>query len=225
MKKGAKVGQKINPKGFRIGVIYTWESRWFADNKRYKHFVYEDSIVRDFLINKLSKAGISKIEIERSINKLNLILHVVRPGVVIGRGGQNMEELKKELTKLILTHRRKNKLLDPKSALKIDLRVEPEKEPNLSAYFMASQIAEQLARRLPHKRVVNFALEKIMTSGAKGAKITLAGRIAGAEISRTETYKQGSIPLSTLRERVDFASLPSLTKSGYIGVKVWICKK
>jgi small subunit ribosomal protein S3 len=107
---------------------------------------------------------------------------------------------------------------------KLDFRVEPVKEPYLSAYFVASQVAEQLAKRLPHKRVVNFTIEKVMNSGAKGVKIILSGRIGGAEISRRETYKTGSIPLSTIREEVDFAAVPSLTKSGYIGIKVWICK-
>ncbi|OGG20538.1 30S ribosomal protein S3 [Candidatus Gottesmanbacteria bacterium RIFCSPHIGHO2_02_FULL_40_13] len=218
------MGQKINPKGFRIGGVFGWDSRWYASGIRYSTFVLEDEKIRRSLLEKLRRAGITKVEIERSINKINIILHVVRPGMVIGRGGQGMDEIKHYVTDLILSHRKKIGRAEKKTNLKMDLKVEPVKEPNLSAYFMASQIVDQLAKRLNHKRVVNFAMDKIMSSGAKGVKIILSGRIAGAEISRRETYKKGSMPLSTLREEIDFVAMPSLTKSGYIGVKVWICK-
>lgn len=218
------MGQKVNPKGFRIGPLYTWDSRWFASEKQYKSFVFEDAMLRKMLNVRLKPAGIVRIEIERSINKITIILHVVRPGMVIGRGGAGMEELKNQLQKYIVTLRKKASIFDPKTNLKLDLRVEPVKEPYLSAYFVACQIAEQLAKRLPHKRVVHFAMEKVNSSGARGVKVILAGRIGGAEISRRETYKSGTIPLSTIREPIDFAAVPSLTKSGYVGVKVWICK-
>ncbi|OGG15982.1 30S ribosomal protein S3 [Candidatus Gottesmanbacteria bacterium RIFCSPHIGHO2_02_FULL_39_14] len=218
------MGHKVNPIGFRLGVIFTWDSRWFADKNQYKNFVLEDAFIREAVFNKVKIAGLTKIEIERSINTLNIILHVVRPGVVIGRGGQGLEELKKFIQQKIVEHRKKRNLLDKKNIVKLDLRVEPVKEPNLNAHFVATQIAEQLEKRLPHKRVVNFALEKMTNSGARGAKIILAGRIAGAEIARRETYKTGTIPLSTLRENIDFAKVAALTKSGYVGVKVWICK-
>jgi small subunit ribosomal protein S3 len=218
------MGQKINPKGFRIGPLYGWDSRWFASAKQYPEFVYEDAKVREMLLKKLQPAGIILVEIERSINKITIVLHVVRPGMVIGRGGAGMEELKNIMQRFIITLRKKKKTFDAKSNLKLDLRVEPVKEPYLSAYFVANQIAEQLVKRLPHKRVVNFAMEKVMSSRARGVKVILSGRIGGAEISRRETYKQGTIPLSTIREPVDFVHIPSLTKSGYVGVKVWICK-
>lgn len=218
------MGQKVNPKGFRLGPVYTWDSRWFANNKEYKNFVLEDVIIRRILLKKLQSAGIVKIEIERSINKINIILHVVRPGMVIGRGGQGMEELKKFIQEKIFAKKMGQTKGSKKPNFKLDLRVEPVKDPYLNAYFLATQIAEQLAKRLPHKRVANYAIEKVMASGAKGVKILLSGRIAGAEISRREKYKMGSIPLSTIREKVDFAAVPSLTKSGYIGVKVWICR-
>ncbi|OIO14313.1 30S ribosomal protein S3 [Candidatus Gottesmanbacteria bacterium CG11_big_fil_rev_8_21_14_0_20_37_11] len=218
------MGHKVNPKGFRLGPLYTWDSRWFVGNKDYKVFVLEDVKIRQSLLKKLQPAGVTKIEIERSINKINIIINVVRPGMVIGRGGQGLEELKKFIQELIINHRKAEKIYDKKLNLKLDLKVEPVKNPNLSAYFIAIQIAEQLAKRMPHKRVVGYAVEKIMNAGAKGVKIMLAGRIAGAEISRRETFKRGSIPLSTIREDIDFVALPSLTKSGYIGVKVWICK-
>ena len=224
------MGQKVNPRGFRmgvtntLGVTNTWDSRWFASDRDYKKFVLEDNLLRHALFEKCKPAGITRVEIERSINALNIILNVVRPGVVIGRGGAGMEELKKFVAKKIMEIRKIKNLNDKKNTVKIDLKVEPVKEPNLNAYFVASNIAEQLAKRLPHKRVVNFALEKIVNAGAKGAKIILSGRIAGAEIARRETYKTGSIPLSTLRENIDFVALPALTKSGYVGIKVWICK-
>ncbi|MBI4990604.1 30S ribosomal protein S3 [Candidatus Gottesmanbacteria bacterium] len=219
------MGQKINPKGFRLGPLYTWESRWFAGPHEYKNYVVEDAKLRQALLKKLQPAGIVKVEIERSINKINIILHVVRPGMVIGRGGSGMEIIKKFIVDIIFAHAKSIGKVVKAKDFRIDVRVEPVKEPYLAAFFVASQIAEQLARRLPHKRVVSFALEKVKTAGAKGVKIALAGRIGGAEISRRETFKFGSIPLSTIREDVDFAAIPSLTKSGYIGVKVWICKK
>lgn len=218
------MGHKVNPKAFRIGPLFTWDSRWFASKKQYKFVVVEDTLIRKNLLKKLAIAGVSKIEIERSINKIILIIHVVRPGMVIGRGGAGLEELKKYIQGEILKHRTREKHLEVSKTLKVELKIEPVKEPNLSAYFVATQVADQLAKRLPAKRVCNFALEKVMNSGAKGVKIMLAGRIGGAEISRRETYKVGSLPLSTIRENIDFAAIPSLTKSGYIGVKVWICK-
>lgn len=217
------MGHKIHPIGFRLGNVWSWNSRWFA-GKQYKDFVIEDSSIRNSLLKKLQPVGVTRVEIERSINKINIILHVVRPGMVIGRGGAGMEELKKFIIKLITDQRIKRNIFDKDVNFKLDLKVEPVKEPNLSAYFIASSVAEQLAKRIPHKRVVNFAMEKVMNAGAKGVKIILAGRIAGAEISRRETYKIGSIPLSTIREKIDFEAIPSLTKSGFIGVKVWICK-
>ncbi len=219
------MGRKVNPKAFRLGPLYTWDSRWFAEGNEYKHYVIEDAKIRKILLKKLQIAGITKVEIERSINKIDVILHVVRPGMVIGRGGQGMEEIKKFVNLIINSHRKDIKQLGKEAAFKLEVKVEPVKDPYLNAYFLANQIAEQIAKRLPHKRVVHFALEKVMTAGAKGVKIILAGRIGGAEISRRETYKNGSIPLSTIREDVDFAAIPSLTKSGYVGVKVWICRK
>mgnify|MGYP001620020017 CR=1 FL=1 len=210
------MGQKVNPRGFRIGVIYTWSSRWFAQKNRYKKLVLEDAKIRKALLAKLRPSGIARVEIERSINAIILTLYVVRPGIVIGRGGTGLEELKKYIVSLLAKIGKKDSLP------KIDLRVEPVKDPGLDAYLMATNIAEQLVKRMPYKRVLRYALDRIMQSGAKGARILLAGRIAGAEIARRERVQAGKLPLSTLRERIDFASVPALTKSGYIGVKVWI---
>ena len=225
------MGQKINPKGFRIGTVFTWGSRWFADNKRYKEFLFEDVELRKFIFKRLKTAGLEHIDIERSINKMKITLHVSRPGLVIGRGGSGLEESKKAIEKFLheweqtrATNLQKKHAGDTGKS-KIEIAVEPVKEPNLSAYLVATTIADQLARRIPHKRACNQALERVMGAGARGIKIALSGRIAGAEIARHEKFGVGTVPLSTIRENIDFAAVPSLTKSGYIGVKVWICKK
>ncbi len=225
------MGQKINPKGFRVGTVFSWSSRWFADSKRYKELLLEDVALRKFLSKRLKTAGAEEIEIDRSINKMKITLHVSRPGMVIGRGGSGLEELKKALEAFLAKYRKLRKLNRQHGVLidttksKLELSVEPVKEPNLSAYLVANTIADQLAKRLPTKRVCNQAIERVMNAGAKGVKVALSGRINGAEIARREKFSQGTVPLSTIREEVDFCATPSLTKSGYIGVKVWICKK
>ena len=219
------MGQKINPKGFRIGIIFPWSSRWFATGQNYKYLLLEDIELRRALHLKLKMAGLSHVEIERSINKVRIILHVAKPGIVIGRGGSGLEETKKYIESFLAHSTKMNhKMGHENPKVRIELTVEPVKEPQLNAFLVATTIADQLAKRLPHKRVCNQAMERVMSAGAKGVKIGLSGRIAGAEIARHEKYKQGSIPLSTIREEVDFAHVPSLTKSGYIGVKVWICR-
>ncbi len=225
------MGQKINPKGFRIGTVFTWSSRWFADKKHYKEFLFEDVDLRKFIFKRLKTAGLEQVDIERSINKMKITLHVSRPGLVIGRGGSGLEESKKAIEKFLreweqtrATNLQKKHAGDTGKS-KIEIAVEPVKEPNLSAYLVATTIADQLARRIPHKRACNQALERVMGAGARGIKIALSGRIAGAEIARHEKFGVGTVPLSTIRENIDFAAVPSLTKSGYIGVKVWICKK
>ncbi len=219
------MGQKVNPKGFRMLTVFPWTSRWFANSRDYKTLLLEDVTLRKALQKRLKSAGLAQVEIERSINKMRIILHVAKPGIVIGRGGSGLEETKKFIEahlRDIRTKMKKASKEQPK--MRIELTVEPVKEPNLNAFLVATSIADQLARRMPQKRVCNQALERVMGAGAKGVKIGLSGRIAGAEIARRENYKQGSIPLSTIREEVDFAHVPSLTKSGYIGVKVWICR-
>lgn len=222
------MGQKIHPYGFRLGPLYTWVSRWFADDRRYAGLLLIDILLRRALSKRLKPAGLAQIEIERSINKLRVVLHVSRPGLVIGRGGVGLEETKKFIETTMKDIAKKRKLtsnaFDP-TKTKVEVSVEPVKEPNLSAQIIATNIADQLIKRMPHKRICMMTLDRVMSAGARGVKIKLAGRIAGAEISRRETYKTGTIPLSTLREEVEYAEVPALTKSGYIGVKVWICKK
>lgn len=209
------MGQKVNPKLLRIGTTYTWDSRWF-DEKNYKTLLLEDVSLRKSLENKLGKAGVSRIEIERSINSVKIIVHVMRPGMVIGRAGAGLEELKKHIMGLLSDKK------NLKHAPKLDIRIEQVKEPNLDANLVAKNVADQLARRLPYKRILVSTAEKVMSSGAKGVRIALSGRIAGSEIGRREKIQKGTVPLSTIREKVQFASVPSLTKKGYIGVKVWV---
>jgi len=225
------MGQKINPRGFRLGPVFTWSSRWFASGKNYRQFLFSDLKLRQELLIRLKPAGLALVELERSINKIKVTLHVSRPGVVIGRGGSGMEDLKKFIEKFLALEQFPGdpylrKAAGPTQArFKVEIEVEPVKEPNLNAYLVATNIADQLAKRLPHKRVCNQTVERVMSAGAKGVRVLLSGRVAGAEIARREKFQQGTVPLSTIREEVDFAAVPSLTKSGYIGVKVWICRK
>lgn len=208
------MGQKVNPIGFRLGVSATWDSRWFANTKKYPDFLKEDIKIRDILMKKLRPAGISKIEIERAINKVKIIIHVTRPGVLIGKGGSGLLDLKKFLMNE----------LKVKDENKIEIAPMDVRAPDLQAYLVAQNISEQLVRRLPAARVMNQAVERVMQAGAKGVKVALSGRIGGAEIARREWKALGSIPLHTLRANIDFAIYPALTKSGYVGVKVWINK-
>jgi len=210
------MGQKINPHVVRLGNVFSWSSRWF-DEKKYKETLFQDHTLRKMLMEKLRAAGIAKVEIERSINSLKIIIFVSRPGIVIGRGGSGLEDLKKNITKFFTKQK-------GSSMSKLDIRVEPVKEPNLDAYLVATSISDQLIRRLPYKRVLNSTAERIMSSGAKGVKILLTGRIAGSEIARREKIRLGTVPLSTIRENIAYASYPCLTKKGYIGIKVWINK-
>lgn len=210
------MGQKVNPLGFRIGYWQTWKSRWFARGpKQYQKNLLGDVKIRRFLMKNLRLAGIVSVQVERFVNKMKITLHVSRPGVVIGRGGSGLELLKKELCQMV-------SIPEPEKNLEIDIA--EVKNPELSAQLVATRVAEQLERRLPHRRVMSKMMERVMSAGAQGVKIVLSGRIAGAEISRTEKYSSGKVPLQTLRAEIDYAQIPALTKFGYIGVKVWIYK-
>jgi len=209
------MGQKVNPKILRLGPVFNWSSRWF-EGKKYKETLLEDFKIRKSLTDKLKTAGVSEIEIERSINNLKITIYVSKPGMVIGRGGTGLEELKTFIQKNLV------KKSNVKNQFKLDIRVEPIKDPNLDPYLVGRNIADQLIRRLPAKRVLNSTAEKVMGSGAKGVRIVLSGRIGGAEIGRREKLQKGTVPLSTIRANIGYASTPALTKKGYIGVKVWI---
>ncbi len=210
------MGQKVNPHVIRLNKVHTWSSRWFNE-KQYKETLIQDFKLRKMLMEKLKGAGVAGVEIERSINSLRIVIHVSRPGIVIGRGGSGLEELKKSIAKLFVGAESK---LNPK----LDIRVEPVKEPNLDAHLVAVSVADQLIRRLPFKRVLGATAERVMNAGALGVKIMLSGRIAGSEIARVEKVHVGTVPLSTIRANIQYESLPALTKKGYIGVKVWINK-
>lgn len=210
------MGQKINPKLLRIGPVYNWDSRWFAD-KRYKDILLEDIKIRKALYLRLKLAGVSKIEIERSINSIRITAYVLRVGIVIGKAGTGLEDLKKFIVSIIRLGNKSQKHMP-----KLDIRIEPIKEPNLDAFLVAKNISDQVIKRLPYKRILNSTAEKVMNSGAKGVRILLSGRIGGAEIGRREKIQKGTVPLSTIREHISFASVPALTKKGYVGVKVWI---
>lgn len=212
------MGQKVHPRGLRLGVVYNWNSRWFFTQKKaYKDALIKDINIRKKLMEKLSFASITQVEVERAINKMTLILYSVKPGMMIGRGGKGLEDIKKFISAYL--H------ITPKSKeAKIDIKIEPVKKPYLNAYYVAQTVAEKLVRNFPHRSTVHNAMNRVIEAGGKGVKIQLGGRINGAEISRREKYFQGTIPTSTIREDVDFARFPALTKSGYVGVKVWICK-
>lgn len=208
------MGQKIHPIGFRMGIGATWQSRWFAQDAKYRQFLAEDIKIRQLLMKKLRPAGIGSVEIERSINKLKVVIFVARPGVLIGRGGSGLTELKKYLMKE----------LNVKDENALEIIPMELKSADLSAYLVAQNVAEQLTKRLPAQRVVNQSIDRVMRAGAKGVRIVISGRIGGAEIARREWKATGSMPLHTLRADIDFAAYPALTKSGYVGVKVWINK-
>jgi small subunit ribosomal protein S3 len=214
------MGQKVNPTGFRVGTYLPWKSRWFVDDKNYKEYLIEDITLRRALMDKLKLAGVTNVEIERLPKSMVIILTVSRPGVVIGRGGSGIEEVKKFIIQTI------EKIKGKKVGnIKIDLRVNEVKDPELSSYLVATRIASDLERRMPHRRIVAKTMERVMQAGALGVKIVLAGRIAGAEISRREKYHKGSVPSQTMRENIDYSQVPALLKRGYVGVKVYIHKK
>ncbi len=214
------MGQKVNPIGFRTGVFLPWKSRWFANTGKYKNYLIEDIKIRRALMEKLKLAGIISVEIERLPKSIAIIMTVSRPGVVIGRGGTGLEDLKKQILEII----RKNRGEAAKD-LKIDLQVNDIKNPEISAHLVATRIAGELERRMPHRRVITRTMDRVMQSGADGVKIVLSGRIGGADISRVEEYHLGSVPTQTLRANIDYAQVPALLKKGYVGVKVFIHKK
>ncbi|MFA6017364.1 MAG: 30S ribosomal protein S3 [Patescibacteria group bacterium] len=212
------MGQKVHPRGLRLGIVYNWNSRWFFSNKRsFKDSLISDLKIRKILMNKLAFSSVTQIDIERAINRITLIIYAVKVGMIIGRGGKGLEEIKQ----FVLDNLRKGEKV---KELKIDIKIEPVKKPFLNSYYVAQLVAEKLVKSFPHRSTVHNAMNKVMEAGAKGVKIQLGGRVGGAEISRREKYFLGSVPTSTIREDVDLARYPALTRSGYVGVKVWICK-
>lgn len=211
------MGQKVNPTSFRMGILYKPSSRWFAPKGQYQDLVLADIKLKKFIFNRLHLAGIVEVIVERSPNSLKIIIHAGRPGVIIGRGGSNLEVLKKELEAYL-------KSIGVATSTKFQLDVVEVKNPDLSAKLVGERIAEQLIKRYPHRRAISQAQERVMAAGAKGVKIQISGRIGGAEIARSEKYPLGTIPTQTLRSDIDYAKIPALTRSGYVGLKVWIYK-
>ncbi len=202
------MGQKVNPFVLRVGFIRTWQSKWFAKAKDYPRFIKEDFEIRKYIKSKFRHAAVSKIIIERLIDRVKIRILTARPGIIIGRHGADIERLREDLNNIIKTE--------------VSIDIEEVKEPALDAQLVAENIALQLEKRVVFRRAVKRAIEQTMSAGAKGIKVSCSGRLGGAEMSRTETYKQGKIPLSTFRADIDYALAESLTTYGLIGIKVWI---
>ena len=204
------MGQKVNPHGMRVGNIKDWDSRWYADDKNFSDMLVEDHKIREFLKKKLEQAGISKIEIERASGRVKVTVYSAKPGVVIGKGGAEIENTKKQLQKL--------------TADKVVLEIKEIKRPDKDAQLVAENIAQQLENRVSFRRAMKSAMNRTMKSGALGVKASCGGRLGGADIARTETYSDGTIPLQTLRADIDYGFAEADTTYGKVGVKVWIYK-
>lgn len=203
------MGQKVNPIGFRLAIIENWKSNWFP-KRIYADLIKEDLLIRNFIARKFVRGGITKIEIEKIADRVRIILHTARPGIVIGRKGVEIDRLSNELHNLL------------KKQVTVD--VKELKKPNISAQFIANAIIFQIAKKGSHRYVIKRAIATAMQSGAKGIKIRGSGRLGGAEISRAEQYKEGRIPLHTLRANIDYGIATSHTKYGTVGIKVWVYK-
>ncbi|OIO16556.1 30S ribosomal protein S3 [Candidatus Kuenenbacteria bacterium CG11_big_fil_rev_8_21_14_0_20_37_9] len=208
------MGQKINPKLFRMGQSVSWSGKWFAERKKYVEYLKQDTAINKLLAGKFKEAGVDKIEIERNTDTLNIIINSSRPGVVIGKGGAGIEELKKMISKKIVKDEKK----------KIEINIREVSKPNLSANIVAQNVATELERRVPYRRVMKRNMELVMKAGAKGVKVICSGRLGGVDIARRETLSQGKIPLHTMRADIDYSRLAARTTYGAIGVKVWIYK-
>jgi len=202
------LGQKINPIGIRIGYNKEWKSIWF-DEKNFKDKLAEDIHLRKYINNRLPNAGISSLDIHRTSKKITIIINTARPGIVIGKKGQEVDQLKMELQKLTNTN--------------VQINVTEVKRPELDATLVGQNIAQQLAKKVSHRRAVKQAMKSALRMGADGVRIQVRGRIGGADMSRTESFNEGRVPLQTLRANIDFASVTSFTTYGSIGIKVWIC--
>lgn len=204
------MGQKVNPHGFRVGVITDWDARWIAKKGTFADNIVEDDKIRKFLKKKLYAAGISKIEIERAVNKISVNIHTGKPGIVIGKGGTGVEMVKADLKKL--------------TGKDVIVNIIEVKRVDLDAQLVAENVAAQLEKRISFRRAMKQAIGRTMKSGAKGIKLMCSGRLGGAEIARTEQYHEGSIPLQTLRADIDYGFAEAHTTYGRIGVKAWIYK-
>ena len=204
------MGQKVDPRGFRVGVINDWSSKWYADKKHYGDYLVEDHKIREYIKKKLYVSGISKIEIERTSKFVKVNVYTAKPGLVIGKGGNLAETLKSELEKMIGKH--------------VNLNIVEVKNVDTNAQLVAESIASQLERRISFRRAMKQAMQKAMKMGAQGIKTACSGRLGGADMARTEFYKDGTVPLQTLRADIDYGFAEADTTYGKVGVKVWIYK-
>src|SRR5579875_2705965 len=205
------MGQKVNPYGFRLGVTTDWKSRWFED-RHYRDFVVEDWKIRDHLMSQLEAAAVSRIEVERTRDRLRVDIHTARPGIVIGRRGSEADRLKKKLEEMTGLHNR------------IQLNIQEIKQPELDAALIAQGICDQLARRVAFRRAMKRAMQTVQKAGAQGVRVQCSGRLGGSEMARKESYREGRVPLHTLRADIDYGFREAKTTSGRVGVKVWIYK-
>jgi small subunit ribosomal protein S3 len=201
------MGHKVNPIGFRLGVNRTWDSRWYAD-RNYAKLLLEDIRIREFLEERLKQAGVSRVVIERAAKKTRVLIHTARPGVVIGKKGQEIDQLRKELGKL--------------TDGDVNLNIVEIRKPELDAKLVAENIAQQLQRRVTFRRAMKRAVQSAMRLGAQGIRVSCAGRLGGAEIARSEWYREGRVPLHTLRANIDFGRTTAFTPYGTCGIKVWV---
>jgi small subunit ribosomal protein S3 len=204
------MGQKVHPTGIRLGIVKDWTSKWYADSKHYADFLNSDLEVRGYLKKKLHQASVSRIQIDRTANTAHITVHTARPGVVIGKKGEDIEALRKEVSQ--------------RMAIPITISIEEIRKPELDAQLVAESVAQQLERRIMFRRAMKRAVTNSMRLGAQGIKINVAGRLNGAEIARSEWYREGRVPLHTLRADIDYGFAEANTTYGVIGVKVWIFK-
>lgn len=212
------MGQKVNPKSFRLNSIYTWDSSWFSE-KNFSKLLREDVLIKDYLKKKFKDFGIDKIKIKRSGNAIDIDIHSSKPGVIIGRGGAGIDDLRKKVIARFF-----KKYETAKTKPTVNLNVKEVKNPNLSAELVAQAVVADLEKRMPFRRSIKQAVQRIMKAGAKGAKVKVSGRLNGVEIARTEKAVDGNLPLHTLRADIDYSLRPANTIFGVIGVKVWIYK-
>ncbi len=204
------MGQKVHPTGIRLGIVKDWSSKWYVDSKRYADYLNMDLSVRAYLRKRLAHAFVSRIQIERPANNARIIIHTARPGIVIGKKGEDIEQLRKEVAGLM--------------GVPVQISVEEIRKPELDAYLVAESVASQLVRRIMFRRAMKRAVTNAMRLGAQGIRINVAGRLNGAEIARSEWYREGRVPLHTLRADIDYGLAEAKTTYGVIGVKVWIFK-
>ena len=204
------MGQKVHPTGIRLGIIKDWTSKWYAGSREYAGYLHTDLQVRDYLRQKLANASVSRIQIERPANNARVIIHTARPGIVIGKKGEDIERLRMEISKMM--------------GVPAQVSVEEIRKPEMDAYLVAESVAQQIERRIMFRRAMKRAVTNTMRLGAEGIKINVSGRLNGAEIARSEWYREGRVPLHTLRADIDYGLAEARTTYGVIGIKVWIFK-